>query len=211
MQVPANGPPRVGFGLFQADLATRQLYRRGVLVRVQDQPFHILALLLEHPGEVVTREELQKQLWPSDTFVDFDEGLNTAIKKLRLALADSPENPTFIETVPRRGYRFIAPVKNLAVEDQQESANTNDSFEESHAVRPADNEDSPHTRTAEDEAPGGSYPSETASHFELGSLPGERTELAVPPLSLSPHKTRQPRRFVWVLERNCFFSPVIAR
>jgi len=111
MQVPANGPHRLGFGLFQADLRVRRLYRRGVLVHVQDQPFEILAMLLERPGEVVTREELRRKLWPADTFVDFDEGLNTAIKKLRHALGDSPDNPTFIETVPRHGYRLIAPIQ----------------------------------------------------------------------------------------------------
>jgi Tol biopolymer transport system component/DNA-binding winged helix-turn-helix (wHTH) protein len=113
MQVPANGPRRLGFGLFQADLPARQLYRRGVLVHLQDQPFEILAILLQRPGEVVTREELQKRLWPEDTFVEFDEGLNTAIKKLRYALGDSPDNPAFIETVPRRGYRLIAPIRIL--------------------------------------------------------------------------------------------------
>ena len=113
VQVPANGPRRLGFGLFQADLAARQLYRRGVLVHLQDQPFQILSMLLEKPGEVITREELRRKLWPADTFVDFDEGLNTAIKKLRHVLGDSPDNPTFIETVPRRGYRLIAPISNL--------------------------------------------------------------------------------------------------
>lgn len=113
MEVPANRPRRFGFGLFQADLAARQLYRRGVLVHVPEQPFQILTMLLERPGEVVTREELRGKLWPADTFVEFDEGLNSAIKKLRHALGDSAENPIFIETVPRRGYRLIAPIKDL--------------------------------------------------------------------------------------------------
>ena len=79
--------------------------------RLQEQPFHILAMLLEHPGEVVTREELQKRLWPADTFVDFDHGLNKAISKIREALGDSPESPRFVETVARRGYRFLTEVK----------------------------------------------------------------------------------------------------
>lgn len=114
MQVPANRRRRLGFGLFEADLASRELHKRGVLVHLQDQPFQILAMLLERPGEVVTREELREKLWPGDTFVDFDESLNTAIKKLRYALGDSPENPTFIETIPRRGYRFIAPVRTVS-------------------------------------------------------------------------------------------------
>src|SRR5713226_4080262 len=111
MSIPVNRRRRLGFGLFEADLSARELYKRGLPVPLQDQPFQILTVLLERPGEVVTREELRKKLWPGDTFVDFDEGLNTAIKKLRYALGDSPDNPTFVVTIPRRGYRFIAPVK----------------------------------------------------------------------------------------------------
>jgi DNA-binding winged helix-turn-helix (wHTH) protein/Tfp pilus assembly protein PilF len=98
----------VRFGLFEADLEQRLLSKEGVRVKLQDQPFQILVLLLERPYEVVTREEIQQKLWPADTYVAFDDGLNTAIKKLRLALADSADNPRFIETVPRRGYRFLA-------------------------------------------------------------------------------------------------------
>ncbi len=99
------------FGLYEADLASGELYKHGRLVHVQEQPFRILAMLLERPGEVVSREEVQKNLWPEGTFVDFDEGLDTAVKKLRQALGDSPQNPIFVETIPRRGYRFIAPVQ----------------------------------------------------------------------------------------------------
>ena len=98
------------FGLFEADLHQRVLTRSGLRVRLQDQPFQLLALLLERPGEVVTREQLREKLWPADNYVEFDAGLNTAIKKLRLALGDLSDNPRFIETVHRRGYRFIAPV-----------------------------------------------------------------------------------------------------
>ena len=83
--------------------------KHGIRLKIQDQPFQVLAILLEHPGEVVTREELRQKLWPADTFVDFDTGLNSAIKKLRDALSDSAEEPRYIETLPRRGYRFIAP------------------------------------------------------------------------------------------------------
>lgn len=96
------------FGLFEADLRQRILTREGLRVKLQDQPFEILALLLERPGEIVTREEIQQKLWPADTYVAFDDGLNTAVKKLRLALRDSADNPHFIETIPRRGYRFLA-------------------------------------------------------------------------------------------------------
>jgi len=104
------------FGLFEADANSGQLLRRGSRVKLQDQPFRLLVVLLGHAGEVVSREQLRQQLWPSDTYVDFDGSLNNTLKKLRSALGDSPENPTFIETIPKRGYRFIAPV---AVEEVQ--------------------------------------------------------------------------------------------
>jgi DNA-binding winged helix-turn-helix (wHTH) protein/tetratricopeptide (TPR) repeat protein len=98
------------FGLFEADFTRRSLAKDGLRVKLQDQPFLVLTLLLERPGEVVTREEIRQKLWSADTYVEFDDGLNTAIKKLRLALNDVADNPRFIETVPRRGYRFLAPV-----------------------------------------------------------------------------------------------------
>ena len=88
-----------------------ELRKSGVKIKRQEQPFHPLAMLLERPGEVVTREELRQKLWPADTFVDFDRSLNTAASKLREALGDSAENPRFVETLPRRGYRFLAPVE----------------------------------------------------------------------------------------------------
>jgi eukaryotic-like serine/threonine-protein kinase len=98
------------FGTFEVDLHAGELRKQGKRIKVQEQPFHVLTVLLQRPGEVVTREELRNQNWPPDTFVDFDNSLNTAINKLREALGDSAENPRFIETLPRRGYRFIAPV-----------------------------------------------------------------------------------------------------
>jgi DNA-binding winged helix-turn-helix (wHTH) protein/WD40 repeat protein len=110
MEPTGNGRHRLRFGVFEVDLAARELSRRGTPLRLQEKPFQILAVLLEHPGEIVTREELQRRLWPDGTFVDFEKGLNTAITKLRTALSDSAENPRFVETIPRRGYRFIAPV-----------------------------------------------------------------------------------------------------
>jgi eukaryotic-like serine/threonine-protein kinase len=112
VETPSNGHSRLAFGLFEADPSSGELYRRGSRVALQEKPFRILAMLLERPGELITREEVRKQVWPDGTFVDFDEGLDTALKKLRYALGDSAQNPTFIETVPRRGYRFIAPVTN---------------------------------------------------------------------------------------------------
>jgi DNA-binding winged helix-turn-helix (wHTH) protein len=98
------------FGVFEADFESRQLTKNGFRIRLQEKPFQLLMLLLERQGLVVTREELKEKLWPSDTFVEFDVGLNTAVKKLRAALSDSAENPRFVETVPRLGYRFVAPV-----------------------------------------------------------------------------------------------------
>jgi eukaryotic-like serine/threonine-protein kinase len=98
------------FGVFELDLTAGMLRKHGVRIRLQDQPFQILKCLLDHPGALVTREELRHKLWADGTFVDFDRGLNTAITKLRTALGDPAENPRFIETVPRQGYRFIAPV-----------------------------------------------------------------------------------------------------
>ena len=106
----ASPSQRVRFDAFEVDLRSGELRKHGLKIKLHQQPFQILALLLEHPGEVVTREELQRQLWPSDTFVDFDVGLNSAVKKLREALHESAERPRFIETLPRRGYRFIGTV-----------------------------------------------------------------------------------------------------
>src|SRR5207247_6215565 len=99
-----------GFGIFEVDLRAAQLRKHGVRIKLQEQPFQILSLLLEHPGEVVTREELRGKLWPAHTFVDFDRSLNKAMTKLRSALGDSAESPRYVETIPRHGYRFLAPV-----------------------------------------------------------------------------------------------------
>jgi TolB-like protein/DNA-binding winged helix-turn-helix (wHTH) protein len=105
---PMRGTYR--FGVFEGDIQTGELRKQGTKIKLQDQPFQVLLTLLEKPGEVVTREQLQKRVWPAETFVDFDHGLNNAIRRLREALGDSAENPRFIETLSRRGYRFIAPV-----------------------------------------------------------------------------------------------------
>jgi cholera toxin transcriptional activator len=99
------------FGAYEADPGSGELRKSGVRLRLQEQPFQVLIVLLERPSEVVTREELRQRLWPEDTFVDFDHSLNTVINKLREALSDSAANPRFIETLARRGYRFLAPVE----------------------------------------------------------------------------------------------------
>jgi DNA-binding winged helix-turn-helix (wHTH) protein len=98
------------FGAFEVDLKTGEVRKHGLKIRLQEQSFQILAMLLEQPGEVVTRDQLRERLWSADTFVDFDHSLSAAINKLRSALGDSAENPRFVETLSRRGYRFIAPV-----------------------------------------------------------------------------------------------------
>ena len=114
---PPSPSPVYRFGVFQANLAARELRKHGVRIRLPGQPFCILSMLLEKPGEVVTREEMRQRLWSSDTFVDFEHSLNSAIKKLRAALGDTPENSRYIETVPRMGYRFIAPVEEISATD----------------------------------------------------------------------------------------------
>ena len=110
MEQAVHSPRLVRFGSFEVDLRAGELRKAGVRLKLTGQPFQVLAILLERPGEVVTREELQKRLWP-DTFVDVDHNLNTAINKIREVLGDSAESPRFVETLPRRGYRFVAPVE----------------------------------------------------------------------------------------------------
>src|SRR4029077_536851 len=103
-----SAPGRVKFGDFVADFDSFELRKHGIRLKLQDQPFQILKLLLQHPGQLVTREELRAQLWTDSTFVDFDAGLNAAMRRLRDALNDSADEPRYIETLPRHGYRFIA-------------------------------------------------------------------------------------------------------
>jgi DNA-binding winged helix-turn-helix (wHTH) protein len=110
------------FGVFELDLDAGELRKNGVKLRLQEQPFQVLTELLQHPGDVVTREELRNKLWHSGTFVDFDHSLNTAVNKLREVLGDSASNPRFVETLARRGYRFIAPVQTAAVDAPAESS-----------------------------------------------------------------------------------------
>src|ERR1700680_900366 len=112
MESALNPSRIVCFGPFALNLRAGELHKSGLKVKLQEQPFQVLAYLVRHPGEVVTREELRKELWP-EGFTDFDQGLNSAINKIREALGDSAESPRFVETLARRGYRFIAPVKEL--------------------------------------------------------------------------------------------------
>src|SRR5580704_14343505 len=110
-----NDLGHVRFGIFEFDLACRELRRQGVAIRLQAQPARVLAALLEHPGEVVTRETLRHAVWGNETFVEFDGSLNFCIAQIRAALGDSAESPCFVRTIPKRGYQFIAPVSPVDV------------------------------------------------------------------------------------------------
>jgi TolB-like protein/DNA-binding winged helix-turn-helix (wHTH) protein/Tfp pilus assembly protein PilF len=133
MKQPAISPKLVRFGMYEVDLRTSELRKQGRKIKLQEQPCRILGILLEQRGEVVTREDLRKRLWSDDTFVDFDHSLNTAIMRLREALSDSSDNPVFIETLPRHGYRFIAPVEEVSVsEDEKHEDATPAAMPESH-------------------------------------------------------------------------------
>jgi eukaryotic-like serine/threonine-protein kinase len=112
MVLKTQSPVVLHFGTFEVDLRAGELRKQGVRVKLQEQPFRVLSVLLQRPGEIVTREDLRHSIWPADTFVDFDNSLNTSINKLREGLGDSAERPRFIETLPRRGYRFLAPVSS---------------------------------------------------------------------------------------------------
>src|ERR1700732_3391635 len=112
----------IRFGVFEADLSAGELRKHGLRLKLPEQPFQILVMLLEKPGNVVSRDELRNRLWPGDTFVDFDHGLNNAVMRLREVLSDSSDMPRFIETLPRRGYRFIAPVEELGTPIERPSS-----------------------------------------------------------------------------------------
>src|SRR5215468_4770362 len=110
--MPSSSPTSkfVQFGVFELDLQRGELRRNGARVRLQEQPLKVLQLLLENPGQIVNREQLRSRIWPANTYVEFDQGLYSAVARLRDALGDSSEGPRFVETVARRGYRFIAPI-----------------------------------------------------------------------------------------------------
>ncbi len=123
----AKSPQRIAFDNFEADLRSGELRKAGYRIRLQAQPFQLLALLLRNAGEVVTRDEIFKELWPGDTFVDFEHGLAAAVNKVRDALSDSADEPRYIETLPKRGYRFIGKIEPeapavMAAAEVQESA-----------------------------------------------------------------------------------------
>ena len=130
--LPMAPPPisgRIRFGVFEVDLSSGELRKQGIKIKIHDQPFQVLAELLEHPGQVITRERLCEKLWPRGTFVDSEVGLNSAVKKLRDALGDSAENPRFVETLPRRGYRLIVEVEDVGVGHLQNPKSATDASE----------------------------------------------------------------------------------
>src|ERR1700748_2455389 len=104
---------RYRFGVFEADATTAELRRKGVRIKLHSQPFQVLVMLLERPGELLTREEISRELWPDGTFVDYEHGVNSAVNRIREALGDTASNPRFVETLARRGYRFVAPVERI--------------------------------------------------------------------------------------------------
>src|SRR3569833_1685010 len=112
MSDPAPAP-RYRFGVFEADASTGELRKQGIRIKLIAQPFQVLLMLLERPGEVLTREEISQSLWSDGTFVDYEHGLNSAVNRIREALGDSAGNPRFVETLARRGYRFVAPVQRI--------------------------------------------------------------------------------------------------
>jgi cholera toxin transcriptional activator len=115
-------PARYRFGVFEVDSTTGELRRRGVRVKLHSQPFQLLFMLLERPGEMLTREEICRELWPNDTFVDYEHGVNSAVNRLREALGDKASNPRFVETLARRGYRFLAQVERIPLDKDASSA-----------------------------------------------------------------------------------------
>jgi DNA-binding winged helix-turn-helix (wHTH) protein len=123
---------RYRFGVFEADTVTGELRRQGMRVKLNAQPFQVLCMLMERPGELLTREEISRELWPDGTFVDFDHGVNSAVNRIREALGDAAGSPRFVETLARRGYRFIAPVERIALGENPPSSTTSS---EDHDVR----------------------------------------------------------------------------
>ena len=106
--------PRYRFGAFEADAATGELRRQGIRIKLNAQPFQVLLMLLERSGDLLTREEISRNLWPDGTFVDYEHGVNSAVNRIREALGDTAANPRFVETLARRGYRFVAPVERIS-------------------------------------------------------------------------------------------------
>jgi DNA-binding winged helix-turn-helix (wHTH) protein len=169
----------VRFGVYEVDLEARELRKRGVKVNLQEQPFQVLALLITHPGQLLTREELQRQIWLEDTLVDSELGLNTAVKKIRTALGDSADNPRFVETLPKRGYRFIAPVQEIQRDDVSVLQVVPESLPEHEFVK-------------------------VETQESAGGTPETRTFNAVSTENLSPPETGSPHKKYWY-----YWAPIL--
>ncbi|HKU24983.1 MAG TPA: winged helix-turn-helix domain-containing protein, partial [Candidatus Sulfotelmatobacter sp.] len=126
-------PDVVRFDVYELRLSTRELLKHGIRIKFPPQAFQVLKMLVEHPGQLISREEFHRALWPSDTFVDFDQGLNTAVKKIRDVLNDSAETPRYVETLPRLGYRFVGKLNGHAKASVEDSAARDDASEQASA------------------------------------------------------------------------------
>jgi Tol biopolymer transport system component/DNA-binding winged helix-turn-helix (wHTH) protein len=167
MEESLSSPRIVRFGAYEVDLRSGELRKNGLKTKLQEQPFQVLAMLLQRPGEVVTREELQKAVWPADTFVDFDRGLNKAINKIREALGDSADSPRYVETLPRRGYRFVAPVERSSLQIESASPDKKPAPQSAPSVRQERSNrdlDSGRTREAWPTAESGFSPTTVLAH-----------------------------------------------
>lgn len=138
-----ESPPRFRFGVFEVDASTGELRKQGIRIRLSAQPFQVLLMLLDRPGEVLTREEICQAIWSNGTFVDFDHGLNSAVNRIREALGDSATNPRFVETLARRGYRFVAPVQRIASEPASSQTDEQPDPLDSSTLAATTEEDSP--------------------------------------------------------------------
>ena len=151
---------RYRFGAFEADATTGELRRQGIRIRLNAQPFQVLCLLLERPGELLTREEISRELWPDGTFVDYEHGVNSAVNRIRESLGDTASGPRFIETLARRGYRFVAPVERIALGESQSAS----------VPEAASDSDSPSARRTEQ--PAVAPEAEAVPEVEAGFLSG---------------------------------------
>lgn len=150
---------RFRFGTFETDAATGELRKQGVRIKLNAQPFQVLLMLLSHPGQLLTREEISRELWPDGTFIDFEHGVNSAVNRIREALGDTASNPRFIETLARRGYRFVAPVERILLNEDPSPITTEPAASAQTAV-PAEPETNPRFRilATPQELPKASYP-----------------------------------------------------
>jgi pentatricopeptide repeat protein len=208
----AQQPRIVRFGSFEADIYTRELRKHGMKLKVQEQPFQVLAMLLAHPGELVTREEIRSKLWPEDTFIDFDHGLNAAVRRLRDALNDNAEAPRYVETLPRRGYRFIAPVEKRSVDDAERETEAFTSSPVAIGVAPGTTADVPETIAPSQAVDAGS---ETDSpRVTIGMTPATLAEPGSSPAltahSLNPREARPLTRMKLFLATAVTLAVVVA-